>query len=199
MQVRGEQAESMVYYVDKIQDLENEIGRLRSLRSSDKLKNVKDENIDEDNEKEEGENPEELEESKDSNEQPEEGQYFKGKKLGERVYAAVCQEKEDLDEVILTRTKLDKGIQVCVEADTTGEAAPPKTVSKGIQVGDSSQPSQDASKAPLSKGPPPPPSHDVWATDQYRSRHSKYEESSRPKHPGWNKATYSNIHSLSVK
>ena len=32
--------------------------------------------------------------------------------------------------------------------------------------------------------PPPQPSYDVWATDQYRSRHSKYEESSRPKHPG---------------
>ena len=31
----------MVYYVDKIQDLETEIGRLRSLRSSDKLKHLK--------------------------------------------------------------------------------------------------------------------------------------------------------------
>ena len=41
-QVRGEQAESMVYYVDKIQDLETEIARLRSLRSSDKLKQLRD-------------------------------------------------------------------------------------------------------------------------------------------------------------
>merc|ERR1719348_532261 len=39
--VRGEQAESMVYYVDKIQELENELGRLRSLRSSDKVKFLK--------------------------------------------------------------------------------------------------------------------------------------------------------------
>ena len=31
----------MVYYVDKIQDLETEIARLRSLRSSDKLKDLK--------------------------------------------------------------------------------------------------------------------------------------------------------------
>ena len=36
--MRGEQAESMVYYVDKIQELENEVARIRSLRSSDKLK-----------------------------------------------------------------------------------------------------------------------------------------------------------------
>ena len=155
MQVRGEQAESMVYYVDKIQDLENEIGRLRSLRSSDKLKNIKDENNEEVNDdNEEGESHEDLEEIKDNSEQPEEGQYFKGKKLGERIYAAVCQEKEDLDELILTRTKLDKGIQVCVDAATTEEAAPAKTVSKGIQVGGSSQ---DLSQAPNPGGPPPPP------------------------------------------
>ena len=36
----------------------------------------------------------------------------KTKTLGEKVSAIVSQEKEDLDEVILTKTHLDKGIQV---------------------------------------------------------------------------------------
>ncbi len=38
--MRGENAESMVYYVDKIQELETELSRLRSLRSSDKAEKM---------------------------------------------------------------------------------------------------------------------------------------------------------------
>ena len=127
--MRGEQAESMVYYVDKIQDLETEIARLRSLRSSDKLKNVKEIA---DNEASD-EDPEVTEVSAD--ESSSESLAAKGKKMGERVYAAVCNEKEDLDEIILTRTKLDKGIQVVMD-ERSEPSSHPKTISKGIQVGD---------------------------------------------------------------
>ena len=133
----------MVYYVDKIQDLETEIARLRSLRSSDKLKQLRDAA------EEGGEEAEDGEQS-GSDEALADCQQGKGKKMGERVYAAVCQEKEDQDEVILTRTKLDKGIQVSLE-DKPEPAPPPKTVSKGIQVGDSSE------AAPPPAPPPPPP------------------------------------------
>ena len=138
----------MVYYVDKIQDLETEIARLRSLRSSDKLKQLRDAA------EEGGEEAAEAEDGEQtgSDEALADCQQGKGKKMGERVYAAVCQEKEDQDEVILTRTKLDKGIQVSLE-DKPEPAPPPKTVSKGIQVGDSSE----AATPPAPPPPPPPP------------------------------------------
>ena len=135
----------MVYYVDKIQDLETEIARLRSLRSSDKLKNVK-ELADNEAGDEESEATEVSADDSSS-----EALAVKGKKMGERVYAAVCNEKEDLDEIILTRTKLDKGIQVVM--DEKPEPAPrPKTVSKGIQVCDLT-----SSTAPETTWSPPGP------------------------------------------
>ena len=143
----------MVYYVDKIQDLETEISRLRSLRSSDKLKKINENSDNEALDDEEEMAPDDI---------STETLAVKGKKMGERVYAAVCNEKEDLDEIILTRTKLDKGIQVVMEEKL--EPPPPaKTVSKGIQVGDltsSSLEALDSSQSPAPPAPPPPPASD---------------------------------------
>ena len=144
----------MVYYVDKIQDLETEIARLRSLRSSDKLKNVK-ELADNEAGDEESEATEVSADDSSS-----EALAVKGKKMGERVYAAVCNEKEDLDEIILTRTKLDKGIQVVM--DEKPEPLPkPKTVSKGIQVSDSTaidnEDNNQEQQSTIPSPPPPPP------------------------------------------
>ena len=54
--------------------------------------------------------------------------------MGELVSFVVSKEKEDLDEIILTKTRLENGIQVCL--DSPPPVTPPtKTVSKGIQVG----------------------------------------------------------------
>ena len=115
----------MVYYVDKIQELENEVARIRSLRSSDKLKDkvVADE--------EEEDNVEKTEEIKEHLEDTS----SKGKCMGEMVSAVVSREKEDLDEIILTKTRLDKGIQVVMDLPAA-LPPPPKTISKGIQVGE---------------------------------------------------------------
>ena len=155
----------MVYYVDKIQDLETEISRLRSLRSSDKLKKLKDNQEDPEVD---GDEPDEAPAEVEKLE--EEIPVFKVKKMGEKVRAVVCQEKEDLDEVILTKTKLEKGIQVCMEEKPAAPVAP-KTISKGIQVGESGfqlNSNTETSNAPSStssssssqsglQGPPPPP------------------------------------------
>ena len=94
----------MVYYVDKIQELENEVARIRSLRSSDKLKDKVIADVDEDDVERTEEMKENLEESSS-----------KGKCMGEMVSAVVSREKEDLDEIILTKTRLDKGIQVVMD------------------------------------------------------------------------------------
>ena len=116
----------MVYYVDKIQELENEVARIRSLRSSDRLKDkVEDVSEEVDND--------------DDEEVP-----VKGKCMGELVSAVVSREKEDLDEIILTKTRLDKGIQVSVEV-VASPAPAPRTVSKGIQVGGEVGPPSPAS------------------------------------------------------
>jgi len=140
--VRGEQAESMVYYVDKIQELENELNRIRSLRSSDKVKNMKlvecEDNDDDD---------EHDDNQVDTNN---EGNLGKVKCMGELVSSVVSREKEDLDEIILTKTKLDKGIQICLD-EPPAPPPPPKTVSKGIQVGESKE------EPTTTKIPPPPP------------------------------------------
>jgi len=149
--VRGEQAESMVYYVDKIQELENELGRIRSLRSSDKVKNMKlvDDEYDEDEEKTEERETENITEGKQG----------KGKCMGELVSSVVSKEKEDLDEIILTKTRLDKGIQVVLD-EPPAPPPPPKTVSKGIQVGENKEDTSTATKPPtptIQNIPPPPP------------------------------------------
>ena len=128
----------MVYYVDKIQELESEVARIRSLRSSDKIK---------DKVTTDDEDAEQTEDVKENLEET----ASKGKCMGEMVSAVVSREKEDLDEIILTKTRLDKGIQVCVEAPAT-LPPPPKTVSKGIQVGE-----KISSSAPPPPPPPPPP------------------------------------------
>ena len=61
---------------------------------------------------------------------------FSPKTLGEKVKEVVSKEKEDLDEIILTRTRLEKGIQVSMDqVERPPPPPPPKTVSKGIQVG----------------------------------------------------------------
>jgi len=149
--VRGEQAESMVYYVDKIQELENELGRIRSLRSSDKVQNMKEEEDEED----EPTDDNESETSLDAN-------HAKAKCMGELVSAAVSKEKEDLDEIILTKTKLDKGIQVTLD-EPPAPPPPPKTVSKGIQVGENKEEANGGDQIlpppslPASNIPPPPP------------------------------------------
>ena len=92
----------MVYYVDKIQELENELGTIRSLRSSDKVKNKKlVDDVDDEEDEDEATEDNEIETITDEN-------HVKGKCMGEYVSAAVSKEKEDLDEIILTKTKLDK-------------------------------------------------------------------------------------------
>jgi len=142
--VRGEQAESMVYYMEKINELESEIGRLRSLRSSD---NIKKKTV------EEKVDTEATNALNNSDAKPEP----KKKSMGSKVAELVSREKEDLDEIILTKTRLDKGIQVNVS-----EAAPPpspvKTVSKGIQVNvdDPNRKSSNENQAPPPPPPPPP-------------------------------------------
>merc|ERR1719278_73104 len=144
--VREEQAESMVYYVDKIQELESEVARIRSLRSSDKIKD-KVTTDDEDAEQEE-DVKENLEETAS-----------KGKCMGEMVSAVVSREKEDLDEIILTKTRLDKGIQVVMDLPAA-LPPPPKTISKGIQVGEQVASSVAPPLPPPPPGsfaPPPPP------------------------------------------
>ena len=148
LQVRGEQAESMVYYVDKIQELEGEVARIRSLRSSDKLKDKVIGEEDEDDPKKAEEHSEET--------------TTKSKCMGEMVSAVVSREKEDLDEIILTKTRLDKGIQVVMDVPVA-LPPPPKTVSKGIQVGEKvapsvpSGPQSSQGGAPVPPPPPPPP------------------------------------------
>merc|ERR1719500_1182724 len=99
----------MVYYVDKIQELENELGRIRSLRSSDKVKNMK---LVEDNDDEEDWDEETEDKEEDGSN---DGKHVKGKCMGELVSSVVSKEKEDLDEIILTKTRLDKGIQVALD------------------------------------------------------------------------------------
>ena len=130
----------MVYYVDKIQELEGEVARIRSLRSSDKLK---DKVIGEEDEND----PKKAEEHSEET-------TTKSKCMGEMVSAVVSREKEDLDEIILTKTRLDKGIQVVMDVPVA-LPPPPKTVSKGIQVGEKVAPSVPS--GPQSSLAPPSP------------------------------------------
>jgi len=88
-----------------------------------------------------------------------EEKHGKSKSMGELVSAAVSKEKEDLDEIILTKTRLDKGIQVELDA-APALPPPPKTVSKGIQVGeikDETGSNQTPPTPVTSNIPPPPP------------------------------------------
>ena len=97
-----------------------------------------------------------FEKNEDEDETEEEAQVeYKGKKMGERIYAAVIQEKEDLDEVILTRKTLEKGIQVCLDEKTEPVQAV-KTVSKGIQVGYGDHSKEEVSSEALSNASAPP-------------------------------------------
>ena len=53
---------------------------------------------------------------------------FSPKTLGEKVKEVVSKEKEDLDEIILTRTRLEKGIQVSMDqVERPPPPPPPKT------------------------------------------------------------------------
>ena len=104
----------MVYYMEKIQELETEIGRLRSLRSSDKL------------DKKDSLAKETDKDVKKDTKPPLTNSAGKVKEL-------VSREKEDLDEIILTKTRLEKGIQVDLD-ERPPPPSPVKTVSKGIQV-----------------------------------------------------------------
>merc|ERR1719167_1518546 len=79
----------------------------------------------------------------------------KGKCMGELVSSVVSKEKEDLDEIILTKTKLDKGIQISLDLPPAPPPLP-KTVSKGIQVGESKE-ECEASKISNASPPPAPP------------------------------------------
>ena len=149
--MRGEQAESMVYYMEKIQELETEIGRLRSLRSSDKLEKKESSSKDVDKET-----------KKDS-------KTLLTNSAG-KVKELVSREKEDQDEIILTKTRLEKGIQVDMD-ERPPPPSPVKTVSKGIQVSLESPATppfatpMEENKSILSPGrnppayknPPPPP------------------------------------------
>merc|ERR1719347_966900 len=88
-----------------------------------------------------------------------ESKHGKGKCMGELVSSVVSREKEDLDEIILTKTRLDKGIQVALD-EPPAPPPPPKTVSKGIQVGENKEDTSTATKPPapaIQNIPPPPP------------------------------------------
>ena len=73
----------MVYYVDKIQELENEVARIRSLRSSDKLKDKVIADVEEDD-------VGKMEEIKEHSEETS----SKGKCMGEIVSAVVVASRQ---------------------------------------------------------------------------------------------------------
>jgi len=126
-EIRGTNMVGVAEYVTQVQNLENDLQRLKSLRSSDTVKNKV--LVDKDKAGIGGGGSDGELKSEEVN-----------KSLGEDVSTVVSwPDKEDLDEVILTKTRLDKGIQVNLE-ERPVERIQPKTVSKGIQVGgDSSQ------------------------------------------------------------